>query len=590
MGNKSFQVENPYQDLKNYGDEFEILNGPQIKEKDNISKGTYKDQYKVEKKDLKDFYDYIIDIKTFSQKPNIKWAIETKTEFKNIPMPEKDKKIEVNNNIKNENIKEINENNIEKIQLDEKKDDIDIDIDQEQKAKTVIGILGLGNVGKSYLLSLFTDEELPTGNSIHTKGISIKNVNNFVILDSEGIDAALTKKNISKEIYPMENLLYKSINDSDSLIEQIARDKKAVELFIQDFIIKYSDILVIVVGQLTLTEQKLINRVVKVANKHVYVIHNLKNLYSKEQILEYIENTFKKNIFFHQGQKFTEQIYKGKKELKNKEDEFDKYYLEIYDDSRKVMHYIMGSNVEESKTYCFNKTLIDNFRTEISSYNNSKKFNIFNQLKQFLVDNGSNYIESSEANLKPFNNDDITKIKEGEKQYICIRNENNRIKKCIMTQLGFSEFYGALYSPNYLCYKEKDEKTNETRLIIDINAPGNGFTFNNPKKYEVFSNGHKLILSFTGTKTLKEYDEFELGGGNMDSGNFRIDIYLDYDKYRINEEESRKKRKKGVMRFSYSLVEVEKGKKELKAVENKSSKKEKIKEKEKNIEIINDKK
>ena len=210
MGNKSFQVENPYQDLKNYGDEFEILNGPQIKEKDNISKGTYKDQYKVEKKDLKDFYDYIIDIKTFSQKPNIKWAIETKTEFKNIPMPEKDKKIEVNNNIKNENIKEINENNIEKIQLDEKKDDIDIDIDQEQKDKTVIGILGLGNVGKSYLLSLFTDEELPTGNSIHTKGISIKNVNNFVILDSEGIDAAINKKNISKEIYPMENLLYKS--------------------------------------------------------------------------------------------------------------------------------------------------------------------------------------------------------------------------------------------------------------------------------------------------------------------------------------------------------------------------------------------
>jgi len=35
-------------------------------------------------------------------------------------------------------------------------------------------MIGLGNVGKSYLLSLFTGEELPTGDSIHTKRISIK--------------------------------------------------------------------------------------------------------------------------------------------------------------------------------------------------------------------------------------------------------------------------------------------------------------------------------------------------------------------------------------------------------------------------------
>ena len=38
----------------------------------------------------------------------------------------------------------------------------------------VLGVIGLGNVGKSYLLSLFTGEEFPTGDSIHTKGISVK--------------------------------------------------------------------------------------------------------------------------------------------------------------------------------------------------------------------------------------------------------------------------------------------------------------------------------------------------------------------------------------------------------------------------------
>jgi hypothetical protein len=45
-----------------------------------------------------------------------------------------------------------------------------------------------------------------------------------------------------------------------------------------------------------LSEQKLINRVVNETNNNtIFVIHNLKNLYSKDQIENYIENTFKKN-------------------------------------------------------------------------------------------------------------------------------------------------------------------------------------------------------------------------------------------------------------------------------------------------------
>ena len=62
----------------------------------------------------------------------------------------------------------------------------------------------------------------------------------------------------------------------------IAKDKKTVELFIQDFINEKSSILFIIVGQLTLTEQKLINRIVNETNKRIIiVIHNLRNLYSK---------------------------------------------------------------------------------------------------------------------------------------------------------------------------------------------------------------------------------------------------------------------------------------------------------------------
>ena len=571
----------------------ENQNNNKPKEKDEIFKGTYQDKFNVKESDPKDFYDLIINIDTFSP-PNIKWKIET-NEPEKISKLIKGKKIEDNNNnnidnqIKDEIIDNNNEQNEIKDEIiendneqNEIKDEIiehnnkqnqikDINnylIDNESN-KSVIGILGLGNVGKSYLLSLFINQELPTGDSIHTKGISIKKIKNYIILDSEGVDAALTKTNISNELLPKEKLFNKSINESDSLIEKIARDKKAVELFIQDFIIEKSDILVIVVGQLTLQEQKMINRIVMTANKKIiYVIHNLKNFYCKEQINDYIENIFKKNIFFAQNQKYSEQTYKGKNDLENKEEEYDTYFLETYDNSRQVLHFIMGSNVKESNNYFFNKTVIDYFRNEISSFKR-KKFHIFDELKDFLIKKGTNYIESSEACKKPFTEEDITLVEKEQKIYISIKNEKNRIKKCLMNQLGFSHFYGALYSPNYTYYIEKDEKTNkDINLIVEIIAPGEGiFEFDTPRR-EILSEGHKTILTFTGTKTLKKHKDFELGGGNMDSGSFRIDIYLDCDEIHLKENATiTKQNLRGAVRYIYPLTDKSDLNNEMKEIE-----------------------
>ena len=602
MGNDRTQENRPNQLQEPLYSQFENIDIERNVEREDISKGTFKDQYNYEKKDPKDFYDYIININTFSQKPNIKWLIEKKAELKDIPMPENDNKIEENINDNNQKIeeinekKELNEENINeniKDNIEIKKKDDDIDIDDNDK--TVIGILGFGNVGKSYLLSLFTKQELPSGYSIHTKGISIKKIKDFIILDSEGIDAALTKKNISKELYPKENLLNKNINESDALIEMIARDKKAVELFIQDFIIEKSHILVIVVGQLTLREQKLINNVVKTAkeNKSIYVIHNLKNFYSKEQISDYIENTFKKNIFFQQGQTLTEQIYKGKAFLKNKEDVFDRYFIETYNNSKTVQHFIMGSNVKESQNYYYNKTVKDYFEEKFSSFI-KKEFNVFKELKNFIADSGWKYIESSESCKNPFSKEDISIEKDGEIKYISIKNEKNRIKKCIMNQLGYSHFYGALYRPNYTCYVDNKEKK-EKRLIIDINAPGEGFEFNKQYRENDTNDSNKIILSFTGNKKLIEYDDSEILESKMDSGDFRIDICLERDKAYPKDGQIKIKNLVGIVRYIYPLVDDSNPEKEKKSIKVDYSQKEKEKAKDKKDkkenkdEIINEK-
>ncbi len=584
MGNSYYQT-NTNKSPESSTDDFDNL-GEEIKEKDDISKGTYSDRYKVVKSDPTNFYDSIYNINTFSQTPNIKWMIETKAEFKNIPPPQKEENIEANNDANNKEKKEISEVKEEKNLIVENIEDEML----EEKDKTVVGILGFGNVGKSYLLSLFTGEDLPIGDSIHTKGISVKKLGHFIILDSEGIEAPLTKSNISEDLYPKENLIDKNINESDFLIEKIARDKKAVELFIQDFIIEKSDILVIVVGQLSLPEQKLINRVVTMSRKKsIYVIHNLKNFYSKDQILDYIENTLKKNVFFH-GKKFTEQNYKDKKELSNKAEEYNKFFHEIYEHSdysqTEVLHFIMGSNVKESKTYNFNKTVHDFFKSEISIFNGTR-FNFIKELINYISSKGSKYIEPIGPGKDPFTKEDIKLIKEGEVKYISIKNENNRIKKYNMNQLGFSQFYGALYSPNFICYDETDKDTKKKKLIVEINTPGKGFEFDQPKREEIFNEGHKIVLSFTGNKKLKEYNDFESGLSNIDSGNFRIDVYLDYDLYPLQEGAPVSKVKlKGVTRFIYLLNDYNPNNNEVKDVDIIFSKNEKKKneKKEKNDE------
>ena len=535
-------------------EEEKIINPKLEKDKKNILKGTYEDRFKVENKNPLDFYDMIINIDSFSKKPEIVWKIESKSKQAN-----KDTFEEINNLNYEENKNKDNK----EVKINEEEKNIKTKNNKKDKeGNIIIGMIGLGNVGKSYLLSLFTGEELPTGDSIHTKGISIKKKDKIIILDSEGVEAPLIEGNVSKDLCPEDGMLQKKVNDSDELIQTIAKDKKAVELFIQDFIIEKSNILFIVVGQLTLTEQKLINRVVKETNKElIFVIHNLKNLYSKDQINNYIENTFKKNVFIDFNN-FSEQSYKEEKNTQTK-DEFNKYFLETYKidekNTKKVMHLIMASNVSESEAYYYNKTAVDYVRSEITSYNKRKKFDIIEGLKDFIIKRSEKYIESLEGNKCPFKPEDITVEKDGDTQFIKIKN-NTKLKRCLINQLGFSSFYGSLYSPNYVCYIEKDEEKKEKKFIVEINLcgiQGEDFELDVPKRDEITEDGHKIILSFTGRKKLKEYKGLELikNFSNIESGDFRIDIVLDYHKYKFKEKiKIEKKKGKGIVKFIYPLV------------------------------------
>jgi hypothetical protein len=555
----------------------EIINEAKTK----IVKGSYKDRYKNEIKDPKEFYDMNLDIDSFSRRPEIIWKIQTNSRKNN----NEEQNFEMLKNKKDNN--QLIPDQMIEVPLEEKqeqkqpKEEVDIDNFTEDDC-LVLGIVGLGNVGKSYLLSLFINQELPSGESIHTKGISVKIINDakkLIILDSEGVEAPLTKSNISKDLYPKDgDLLNKDINESDSLIQTLAKDKKTVELFIQDFIIDKSSILFIVVGQITFTEQKLINRIVNETNKKtIFVIHNLKNFYNKEQINNYIENTFKKNIFLN-FETFSEQTYdKGIQDNVGNIEEFGKYFLEKYKINehleKEVVHFIMGSNVKESEAFYFNKTVVEYVRKEISSINGGIKFNIIEELKQYVLKKAQKYVElkDNDATKPPFLEEDIKLEKEGDTISLKIKNEAN-LKKCLINPLGFSSFYGSLYSPNYICYidenvnenvkenEEEKEKEKGKKFVVEINLCGKekeNFEVNTPKREEITEDGQKTLIIITGTKKLREYKNMEVLDDNtstMDSGNWKIHIVLDNSKYKIKQNSKvKKEKKKGFFRLIYFL-------------------------------------
>ena len=201
------------------------------------------------------------------------------------------------------------------------------------KEETIkIGVLGLNNVGKSFILGKIAGVEIPTGYSIETKGISIKykTSDHICLLDSAGFETPLLKyeldmyqnDNKTNEINNCENKkinekLRESVrnkaNDNISIIQnklkkrekeiEIARDKTQTERFIEQLIISLSDMLILVIGKLTRTEQKLITRIKNIVEnketiKNIIIIHNLAQYNRKIEVENHINKILLQSATF----------------------------------------------------------------------------------------------------------------------------------------------------------------------------------------------------------------------------------------------------------------------------------------------------
>ena len=291
----------------------------------------------------------------------------------------------------------------------------------------VIGILGMKNRGKSYLLGRIMeneDYEPPSGFLITTYGIScnfpkiVANGAFFITLDTAGKDSPL-----------LQNDLFKGN------VKEFYRDQAVTEIVLSDFIIQESNILIAVMEQLSFEEQEMLKTLIErlkkkeikgIQKRRLIVIHNLMNISDKKDIYNFIENVLKKSLTFE----LEEQSMR-------KNDKFDdsdkKVYIQIINNENEnqnkleIIHLIFGDDKNDEIKEEFNEPALRYIRDYIIIHS-TRKFDIVKSFKDFLVKNSTKYL----AKIK-FKEDTIKigKKKENNKLY-ADKNKKKAIKKILV--------------------------------------------------------------------------------------------------------------------------------------------------------------
>ena len=394
-----------------------------------------------------------------------------------------------------------------------------------------IGVIGNANKGKSFLLSKISKIDLPSGTSIRTEGLSIKypEIDNLfknrkiALLDSAGLETPVLKE---------EKIIEKK--SEKEIFKEKSREKIITELFLQNYILNNSDILLLVVGILTYSEQKLINRIklemqrAKII-KPLYIIHNLITYTTIDQVKEYIDTILLKSLTFNlvEGHNIGTEINKESKTF-------------YYSEGNNIFHLIFANEGSEAGKYYNELTLkfIENSYQNVSKLTN---FDVIETIKERFIEVSKEIFENLEPKFtkNDFDNSDKKKIKLNNQKEIIL-------KRCLIDELGFSHLKGNGFEPTYNYYKKDD------KIIVRVEAPGNcilSSTFDHSGEYS--------IIRLTGNKKQdKEPEKLEDNIFNSrEFGEFSLDIPYKTEDYLIKNKEPIITQKKGLLILEFTLEE-----------------------------------
>ena len=383
--------------------------------------------------------------------------------------------------------------------------------------------------------------------------------------------------NSSKEFYNehdnKENTKIKSKDICEKAFKEKSREKIMTELFLQNYIMHNSDILILVVGILTYSEQKLINRIkTEMKNqkieKPLYIIHNLILYDTVDKVEKYIKDVLIKCATF--------KLEKAEKILISKESD-NGYHFHEKNSNSVIYHLIMANDLSSAGEY-YNPYTIKFIENSFQYLHNLKCFDIIETLKERLITLSKDYYEKPILKSQLLDNESIFKIKlytlkktdedlsedentdnESEDKEESKSNNNKKIfndkigkkgiqlKCCLIDELGFSNFKGNGFVPKYNWF----ENENGEQISLRVEIPGN-YSINCGK---IKNSGEYTIIPINGEKktdsTPKKIEDNVYT--TREFGRFEVEIYLPTEKYCIKREKVKPKVQNGVAIFDFNL-------------------------------------
>ena len=399
-----------------------------------------------------------------------------------------------------------------------------------------IGVIGNLNKGKSFILSEISGIPLPHGNNIRTKGLSIKYPDlakfkdrKIILLDSAGVETPILK-------------IDKNITD-DEYFKKKLNEKIVTELFLRNYIINNSDIIIAVVGILTYSEQKLLMKIKEEIewsklNTPLFIIHNLITYTSVQQVNDYI------NEFLLNSATFS--LVEGHKISTRTESKTGIYFYEE-NKEQKIYHLIFANEGSDAGRY-FNQFTLDFLENNYQNVTHLEAFDVIETIKDRYIKLSKDIIEKTpeeKIDKESFDNSNPESIKLKDTKEIVL-------KKCLTDELGFSNLKANGFEPTYNLYKK------ENKIILRIEASGN----TSLEAPEIEFAGEYNIIKIKGEKKKdkepvnKEENIFN----TREDGKFSFEVPLKAEDYLLSNEEAEIKDKRGVFMVEFKLAQKAKSK------------------------------
>lgn len=349
-------------------------------------------------------------------------------------------------------------------------------------------VLGETNKGKTFLVNILTGKNLKAGIEHKTEGMSCKfsdfkysydevgkydeineqeksEINKFLIFDTAGRSEPLLRDKTNEE----------KGRDLKKIVDENYRDLKISEDFLKNLLINNSQIILIVVNQLSLSEQIFLYQLKNQRNfDQLFVIHNLFNFQSKKDLENYIDNTIVRSIYFDMSKNY----YPSKNGNQNSIDR-PYYFVENQNNNGSeslIAHFILG-NMETKDPWIkdFNDQTLTIIKEIMQTCAANRLFTIKEILEKELID--ENKIDK-QIMLKE---DDKCEISEEDKPKNCppnyykkigtlkLNKEDSDLSKTnnnFIKGTGFTDFTG--YNPDYVFYKNN----NDTEFVIEVECAG----------------------------------------------------------------------------------------------------------------------